>query len=1519
MAGEVGSADVVVTADTSIFRDELNTEMRRAGSDAANALDDALQRQLARTGRQAGRTLRREIQDAMRNLEVNIDVAADTKAFRAQMERELRGWEVSVRVTADSAYLRQRIEAATANMAPVEVSFDVDAAGLRQRIAAATSNMPPVTIDVDIDAGLLRERITAATSATPAIQVTFDVDADFLRQRIEAATTGMRAIEVPVVADARLLESQLRVVAGNAAVAAGAQAGNSFSTSMNNSAKGGMGTLTSIVTGSLKLLTAAFIGFGQGAAVGLNAVFSSFGTSSNRVTSAFGRVGMAILGLIGPILLINRLFHPFAGQVTAVRSALLALSTAMNRIPFIGPQLLGVAQAFGLLSRTTGNIPGQTLRIAGGWRSLIVTMGLLLSGLNTVHKTMAKVSKVFTTLSKAGAGFLSMSFAAAQAASTVATLVGTVLAFGAAIGPVFGIVAALPTALLTLAAAGGAVYLAFSGIKKAFEPLKSQFQELRDAVADVAFKAVRDEAAKLGPTLKIVQTGLVGIGGEFGKAVSEAVRFANSMQAQKELPRLFQATQTAMSGLTRGMFNGLSGLLTLSTEIGDAFGKKLGDAIANSGDRFGKWAKNAAESGKAVEWVQKAVDTFKQLGRIFGNIGGTVKGVFSAMNQSGTGLLDTIERLTGQAEKFAKSAKGQEQLLTIFESLGTVGQSLAGVFKPLLDIFVGLAPIAADVATTLGGAFTGAVTTIAPVVVKLGEAFGSLAPIAGQAIGKIAEAVVTLEPTLLGLVDAVGQGWSAIADNITPVAGALKILGDAATPLVAVFGEGLGNAMASFGTVVGNLQQPIGEFSSLLSSLVPLAEQLIAAFANLASTALAPIATGFLEVFNGLMPLITALGDLLTWVLNAATAVAGFNAPLLEWIGVIGGIIAAIYLGTKALALFQAAISLVGLAVTGLRSALFLLSIAFGASWVLILLGALLVLGAAFIVAWKRSETFRNIVIGALNAVRDALQPVIEWFQKVAEFISKAWSDAGDSTSNGVDRILTFLGTLGSKIGEVFTQIPGQIMAGLRAAGEALAQFGPIAVQFLMNLPDLLINAVRTGFEKLRGAMPAIMAGFQDIMKNLPQLIVDGLLLLGNLLVTAFEKIIAFVVPKLPAIAKGIIMFFAALPVLIAAVLFSLGRILIEVVTEALKFLVSLLPGLVIGLMNFFIALPIAIGNLLLGLGALLIRVFQSAIMFLVEALPALIAVLVGFWLTIPERLLVGLLMLGALLVLLFKNAFEFLLAALPALLEALLTFFVMIPSLILSALTLLGQLLFLAFQLAFEFLLALIPGLIQLVINIILGVPALVLNALSSLGSFLSRAFKGAFDTAQGTLTTWVVGLGIWFSLLPDKIVGWLSQMGTKLSKVFSDAWGEVSKALGKLGDDIVGWARGIPGRVVDAIGDLGSVLKNKIEGAWNAVKGAIPGLANGAIVTGPLTALIGEAGPEVVIPLSRPARARQLAEQSGLVRMLQAQGVLGGPRGGTNVNAPMTVNMASNAQDPRVLAHMFASEVTRRLGTGL
>ena len=115
------------------------------------------------------------------------------------------------------------------------------------------------------------------------------------------------------------------------------------------------------------------------------------------------------------------------------------------------------------------------------------------------------------------------------------------------------------------------------------------------------------------------------------------------------------------------------------------------------------------------------------------------------------------------------------------------------------------------------------------------------------------------------------------------------------------------------------------------------------------------------------------------------------------------------------------------------------------------------------------------------------------------------------------------------------------------------------------------------------------------------------------------------------------------------------------------------------------------------------------------------------------------------------------------------------------------------------------------------------------------------------------------------DKIVDFFIALPGKLL----DAGVQIAVALFEMGVD---WGKSIINAIVEGlrraggaiasfimglIPDVGSIVDSIVGGARSKasslVKGLIPGLASGGIVTKPTLAVIGESGPEAVIPLSR------------------------------------------------------------------
>lgn len=195
--------------------------------------------------------------------------------------------------------------------------------------------------------------------------------------------------------------------------------------------------------------------------------------------------------------------------------------------------------------------------------------------------------------------------------------------------------------------------------------------------------------------------------------------------------------------------------------------------------------------------------------------------------------------------------------------------------------------------------------------------------------------------------------------------------------------------------------------------------------------------------------------------------------------------------------------------------------------------------------------------------------------------------------------------------------------------------------------------------------------------------------------------------------------------------------------------------------------------------------------------------------------------------------------------------------------------------------------------------------------GWIIDGLLQGLVDTVESVLT--------WFRDLPGKIGTALSNLGTVIGDKASSAFQWFKDTATSKAGELVEWVRGLPGKLASAIGDLGSLLYNKgrdlMQGLVNGISAAasfvgntaktivnavigfindkvigginsllefkvmgvtinppdiprIPLLANGAIVDRPTLAVVGEAGPEAVIPLSagRAGRRAALMEEAGL-----------------------------------------------------
>lgn len=175
-------------------------------------------------------------------------------------------------------------------------------------------------------------------------------------------------------------------------------------------------------------------------------------------------------------------------------------------------------------------------------------------------------------------------------------------------------------------------------------------------------------------------------------------------------------------------------------------------------------------------------------------------------------------------------------------------------------------------------------------------------------------------------------------------------------------------------------------------------------------------------------------------------------------------------------------------------------------------------------------------------------------------------------------------------------------------------------------------------------------------------------------------------------------------------------------------------------------------------------------------------------------------------------------------------------------------------------------------IVNFFKSLPGMIAGFVSNVWNIISQPFVSAKDAVINAMNV----VGNWFRDLPGRIGGWLSSIWNTITRPFNDAKNGVISTMDAVGN----WFRDLPGRIGGFFSGLGNAIKapfvsafNAIRNLWNSTVGGfgfnvpswvpgiggkgftIPRMATGGIVSKPTIALIGEAGPEAVVPLSQLA----------------------------------------------------------------
>lgn len=254
-----------------------------------------------------------------------------------------------------------------------------------------------------------------------------------------------------------------------------------------------------------------------------------------------------------------------------------------------------------------------------------------------------------------------------------------------------------------------------------------------------------------------------------------------------------------------------------------------------------------------------------------------------------------------------------------------------------------------------------------------------------------------------------------------------------------------------------------------------------------------------------------ALGTALLPVMTKAASVL---ASLAQWMsqntttvqilaGVLGGLAVAVLAVNGAFAVYTAATRVAAVATTVLNAAM-------RANPIGLVVTAIMALGAALVLAYKKSETFRNIVNGALNGVKTAAMAVGAAFGRVKDLVVGALGGiigvvagvpgkvrgaltgvAGGvrgAFSTGFSGALNVVRNVGSRIIDFHKKMPGRIKAGLAAVGKVLTA------------------PFRLGWNLARGQSNSGVQRVLSIVRQVPGRIASALSSLAGRIRTAFSR-----------------------------------------------------------------------------------------------------------------------------------------------------------------------------------------------------------------------------------------------------------------------------------------------------------------------------------------------------------------------------------------------------------------------------
>ena len=510
--------------------------------------------------------------------------------------------------------------------------------------------------------------------------------------------------------------------------------------------------------------------------------------------------------------------------------------------------------------------------------------------------------------------------------------------------------------------------------------------------------------------LSFTSTGLVGLGGALVAIAGAASQAGGALLL---VPGIAAAAAPPVAALALG----LMGMEEAFAALAEGDPEKLAEAMA-------KLAPSAREVVSAVDLLRPAFEGLRLevQQQLFEGLAGTVTALGETYLPLAEERLRRFAAVIGaegqRIGSFLVLPETKRDVSTILSASEAAFRLVVQAAQPFLEIFLDIATVGADYLPRFGEWLLNVATRFRDMVQaardsgqinqwidqglnmlrQFGGILGDIGGLLGAVFGAGSESGETFISTL-------GTAVSRLRDFASSPPGAQALEGFFGSVKSAV--TSTDEVFVAVATTMGTVVAPA--LADFAETLAPVAGTLVYALRDALIQllpAVVPLATAIGNVVTAILPLIPPIATLVAVLLvplaNLLAAVSGPLAQVAVSAGVFYGVLRA---GLAINALYVAAMQAYAFytysaaASTGvLTAAMHALKTAFLTNPFTIVLAALAALAVGFYLAWQNSETFRNIVTGALEWVGDRAQWVWQNALKPAfDALVVAWNAVADA------------------------------------------------------------------------------------------------------------------------------------------------------------------------------------------------------------------------------------------------------------------------------------------------------------------------------------------------------------------------------------------------------------------------------------------------------------------------------------------------------------------------------------------